>query len=141
MKFTIRTLLIPLLALLAVGFAHETQFVGAGEQYKVTVGYSKEPAYTDERNGLDLFIRDADGQPVEGLENSLTATLVAPDGATTRLLTLRGVYGKAGDYTDDFVLTQPGAYQLRLTGFIGAAAVDLTFTFHDVKELSGLRFP
>lgn len=142
MHHTIRTLFAALLALTATALAHETQLVGEGDaQYKVIVGYAKEPAYTDERNGLDLFIRTAADEPVPNLASSLTATLIAPDGATTRQLALRGVHGQPDRYTADFILTQPGAYQLHLTGFIGALEIDLTFTLHDVGTLSELRFP
>ena len=140
MKRIIRTTALVVLAF-AFAFAHETQVVGeGGNQYKVIVGYSTEPAYTDERNGLDLFIRTPDDEPVANLENSLTATLIAPDGST-RQLNLRAVYGQPGDYTDDFILTAPGVYQLHLTGFVGATEIDLTFDFHEVESLSTLRFP
>ena len=142
MKLAVRTLLTFLFALTATALAHETQIVGEGDgQYRVIVGYAKEPAYTEERNGLDLFIREATGEPVPNLANSLSATLIAPDGTTTRQLSLREVHGSPGDYTDDFILTETGVYQLHLTGFIGALEVDLTFSFHDVADLSDLRFP
>lgn len=140
MNVVIRAAVIGIFAL-AFAAAHETQTVGDGPTaYKIIVGYSTEPAYTDERNGLDLFIRTVADEPVENLENSLTATLVAPNGST-RVLSLRPVYGKPGDYTDDFILTAPGSYRLLLTGFIGATEIGLTFDFHDVAPLSDLRFP
>lgn len=141
MKLAIRaSLLLAALFASVTAAAHETQLVDGG-QYKVIVGYATEPAYTEERNGLDLFVRTADDQPVENLENSLSAVLIAPDGATTRQLSLRPVFGQPGDYTDDFILTEPGFYTLRLTGFIGATEVDLTFEFHEVAPLDDLRFP
>ncbi len=141
MRLAIRTFTLVLFALTAIGFAHQTQVVGEGDaQYKIIVGYSTEPAFTEERNGLDLFVRTAADEPVPNLENSLSATLIAPDGAT-RELTLRGVHGSPGDYTDDFILTATGVYQLHLTGFIGATEVDLTFELHDVRPLEELRFP
>lgn len=140
MSTAVRTLLVAVF-LLAFAFAHETQLVGeAGAQYKVIVGYAKEPAYTDERNGLTLIVRTADDQPVANLENSLSATLVAPDGSTRRLA-LRAVHGQPGSYTDDFILTLPGGYQLLVTGFVGATELDLTFSMHDVRPLTELRFP
>lgn len=141
MKLITRFALLSLF-LFSTSLAHETQLVGEGsQQYKVIVGYATEPPYTDERNGLDLFIRTAADEPVENLQNSLTAVLIAPDGSTSRQLELRPVYGQPGDYTDDFVLTEPGVYQLHLTGFIGANEIDLTFEFSEAKPLSGLRFP
>ena len=135
--------LVASLSLLAatVAFAHETQTVGEGEeQYNVSVGYTTEPAYTEERNGLALFVRSASDEPVANLQNSLTAQLTAPTGETLPLQ-LRAVQGEPGSYTDDFVLTQPGAYQLSVAGFIGGVGVDLTFDLHEVAPLDELRFP
>ena len=122
-------------------FAHETQTVGEGEeQYNVSVGYSTEPPYTEERNGLALTIRTTNDEPVANLENSLEAELTAPTGETLPL-ELRAVHGQPGSYTDDFVLTEPGVYQLNITGFIGGTEVDLTYDLHDVAPLDDLRFP
>ena len=124
-----------------MGFGHETQTVGEGDdQYNVSVGYATEPPYTEDRNGLALTIRTASGEPVENLENSLAAELTAPNGETLPL-TLRAVHGQAGSYTDDFVLTEPGVYQLSVTGFIGGTEVNLTFDLHEVAPLDDLRFP
>lgn len=121
--------------------AHETQIVGEGDgSYKVVAGYATEPAYTEERNGLDLFVRTMSDEPVENLQNSLAAELIAPTGETLPL-ELRGVHGRPGDYTDDFLLTEPGIYRLRVSGFIGSDEVDLTFELHDVAPLDELRFP
>ncbi len=130
-----------LFVLLNVTLAHETQTVGSGEEtYTIIVGFATEPPFTDERNGLDLFVRTADDAPVENLENSLEAELTAPNGET-RILTLRARYGAPGDYTDDFVLTMPGVYTVRVYGFIGELEVDAAFETHEVRPLSDLRFP
>lgn len=130
------------IALLTTTFAHEEQTVGEGaDQYAVILGMASEPAFTDERNGLDLIIEDAAGEPVENLENSLMASITAPDGNAARDLELRPVYGEPGTYTDDFVLTEPGVYSVRVHGFIGETAVDLTFETHEVAPLADLRFP
>jgi hypothetical protein len=84
-------------ALLSTAFAHEEQTVGEGaDQYAVILGMASEPAFTDERNGLDLIIQNADGEPVENLEGSLRATLTVPDRTATRALELRPVYGERG---------------------------------------------
>ena len=135
--------LIAILLLAAAAFAHETQTVSSGDaSYDVIVGYSTEPPFTEERNGLSLTVRGSDdGEPVGNLENSLSAQLVAPDGQSTLDLQLRARHGELGAYTADFVLTEPGVYTLRLSGFIGAAEVDLTFDLHEVRPLDELRFP
>jgi hypothetical protein len=136
-------LLLSFAALLSLAFAHDTQTVGEGEnQYQVTVGYVNEPPYTEQLNGLDLIIRDMDDQPVENLESSLSAQLVAPDGEATRDLPLRAQYGQPGYYTSDFILTETGTYTFRISGFIGELEVDLEIPYdHEVEASSDLRFP
>lgn len=142
-KLAFLTSVLVLVSFISVSLAHKTQTVGEGEnEVKVIVGFVKEPPFTEERTGLDLIIRRAgDDSPVENLQDSLIAELVAPDGRASRLLTLRPQYGKPGYYTDDFVLTEPGVYTIRISGFIGGTAVDLTFESHEVKPLAELRFP
>lgn len=136
-------LLMTLTALLPLAFAHDTRTVGEGDnQYQVTLGYVNEPPYTEQLNGIDLIICDMDNQPVENLESSLSAELVSPDGEVTRELPLRAQYGEPGSYTSDFILTQPGAYTFRVTGFIGELEVDLEVPYdHEVEASSELRFP
>lgn len=127
--------------LFSVGLAHETQTVDAGnQQYKLIVGFATEPPFTDERNGLDLFVRTEADEAVENLENSLRADITAPSGET-RTLTLRTFFSRPGDYTDDFVLTEPGVYTVRVYGFIGNLEVDTAFELHEVRPLSDLHFP
>ncbi len=128
--------------LFGFAFAHETQTVGEGEEAaNVIVGMVREPAFTDERNGLDLIIRDANDEPIENLENSLEAEITAPSGGEPRVLELRAQYGQPGYYTDDFVLSEPGVYTIRIGGFIGEREIDLTFESHEVGALDDLRFP
>src|SRR5690606_28751408 len=56
------TAVVAALLLLALGggaaLAHQTKAVGPEGEYLVIVGFEKEPIFTDERNGLDLIIRD-----------------------------------------------------------------------------------
>lgn len=133
-----------LLLVLSAALAHETKIVGPedGERYRVIVGLVREPVFTGERNGLDLIIRrDDTEEPVEGLAQSLNAEFIAPDGTTTRTLTVRAQWGRPGYYTDDILLTQPGVYQIRIWGFIGDVEFDEVFETHEVRELSTLNFP
>jgi hypothetical protein len=130
-------------SLLTITFAHDTQTVGEGKnRYQVTIGYVNEPPYTDQLNGLDLIIRTPEGEPVENLESSLNATIVAPDGERRRELPLRAQYGEPGAYTSDFILTEPGAYTFEIGGFISDLEVDLTVPYdHEVAPAAELRFP
>ncbi len=141
MKKTFSLILLTIL-LLSAALAHETRVVGPeGNRYRVIVGMVREPAFTDERNGLDLIIlRDDNEEPVEGLAESLSAEFTAPNGAT-RTLTLRAQYGRPGYYTDDIILTQPGVYQIRIWGFIGDVEFEEVFETHEVRPLADLRFP
>lgn len=137
-----KTLLATLALLFApLALAHETQTVGDGDdRLEVTVGFATEPAYTDERNGPIVSVRDGDGEPVANLEDALAAELVAPGGASLGL-DLRAVHGQPGSYTADMVLTDAGVYTLRLSGFVGATELDLAFELHEVAPLDELRFP
>ncbi len=139
MKRFIITVVALLAAVVSLALAHQTKQVGGGK-YKVIVGLVREPAFTDERNGLDLIIRDAQNNPVENLAKSLQAEITTPDGKSKRSLTVRPQWGKPGFYTDDFILTQPGVYKIRIWGKIVDVDFDETFETHDVKPLSSLRF-
>lgn len=130
-------------SLLTLALAHDTQTVGEGEnRHEIVIGYVNEPPYTEQLNGLDLTVRTPDDAPVENLESSLSATLIAPDGGARRELPLRAQYGEPGAYTSDFILTEPGAYTFHIGGFIGNLEVDLTVPYdHEVAPAAELRFP
>ncbi len=140
-----RISLLPLLLVLnlfALALAHQVRLIGTegGEQYKVIVGQLNEPVFTDLRSGLDLIVQHvADGAPVEGLENSLMATLTAPDGQV-RTLTVVARHGAPGSYKDDYVATVAGTYIIRITGFIGTVEIDESFEA-EVRDVRDIRFP
>lgn len=136
-------LLVASLAASTFALAHDTQTVGEGaERYRITLGYVNEPPYTEQLNGLELIVRTQGGEPVENLANSLSATIIAPDGERTRELPLRARYGQPGAYTSDFILSEPGTYTFEIGGFIGGLEVDLTLPYdHEVTPADELRFP
>lgn len=138
-----RVFVVLVLNLLSVTFAHDHHTVGQGnQQYEIVLGYVNEPPYTEQVNGLDLRVHDRANEPVENLETSLSATIIAPDGETRRELPLRAVYGEPGTYTSDFILSEPGAYTFEVKGFIGALEVNLTAPYdHEVAPAAELRFP
>jgi hypothetical protein len=120
--------------------AHETKVVGG--KYKIIVGMVREPAFTNERNGLDLIVRrNDDNAPVENMERSLSAVLISPDGRTARPLKLRPQFGKPGYYTDDFIMTVPGVYKIRIFGTVSDVTFDETYNTHEVRSLDELKFP
>ena len=132
-----------LFTLTTLAFAHETRTLEAddGTQYDVTVGLLNEPIYNTLRTGIDLIIRTtADEAPVENLESSLQADITAPDGSSTRTLTLRPQYNKPGYYTSDLMLGEPGTYDVRVYGFIGEMALDETSPTQ-LAAIYATRFP
>lgn len=127
MRHRLPTLLSAILVLAALGAAcaHQTIEVADGA-YKVIVGLLVNPAYSGQMNGIDLAVRDADGNPIPGLEKSLTAVVIGPDG-TELTLALRANSAKEGWYTGNFIPTVAGNYTFRIGGYIGDVAVDAYF--------------
>ncbi len=140
-----RTLAALTAALLLSGaaLAHQSTEVGDGA-YRVIVGLTVNPAYSGQLNAIDLMIRDADGEPVANLEQSLTAVVIGPDGSEVTL-TLRA--GDAeGSYTGNFIPTVSGDYQFRVSGFIGAVEFDELFdnpahSHPTVLDAAGISLP
>lgn len=121
-------------------FAHQTKEVGG--EYLVSVGFLREPIYTGERNGLDLIVRRAvDREPVEYLESTLFAEIIAPDGVTKREMPIRAQHGQPGRYTTDILLTEPGLYKIRIWGYIHHVEFEEVFDLHEVLDIATLRFP
>ena len=134
-----------LLALAVPGLAsaHERRDVG---KLQFVVGFIAEPAILGEPNGIDLRITDrASGQPVEGAEKTLKAS-VQYGGGQPRELALRARFGMKGAYTADLIPTRAGAYSFTFTGAVGDEPVDQQFEsgpgrFNDVEDAAKLQFP
>src|SRR2546425_653260 len=134
-----------LLILLVPGsaLAHERRDVG---KLQFVVGFIGEPAIVGEPNGIDLRITDkASGQPVEGAEKTLKAS-VQYGGGQPRELALRARFGMKGAYTADLIPTRAGAYSFTFTGAVGDEPVDQKFEsgpgrFNDVEDAAKLQFP
>lgn len=109
----------------------------------MTVGYLVNPPYTTVLNGIDLAVRDANGNFITGLEKSLEAWVMGPNGSEVKL-TLRPNSSKEGWYTGNFMPTVAGDYTFRIKGFVGTVEVDLVFdhvahtepAIMDVKDIS-----
>ncbi|HZJ08957.1 MAG TPA: hypothetical protein VFD39_04630, partial [Trueperaceae bacterium] len=63
----------------AIAFSHQSITVGDGA-YRIVVGLLDTPLYAGEIEGIDLAVFDADDEPVENLQGSLLAVVVAPTG-------------------------------------------------------------
>jgi hypothetical protein len=130
-----------LLAMAGLASAHEHRHVG---DYELVVGFRNEPAYVGLLNGLDLHINDEDGEPVEGLADTLNVAILYGD--QSQELNVRAVWGRPGAYTADVVPTETGTYSFHITGTIEGEAVDETFTggpetFSEVQPIAALEFP
>src|SRR5574341_1595440 len=112
--------------------AHEHRAVG---NYQLVVGFVNEPALAFEPNGLFLDVsffangvpeevegqpesEEEQGEPVEGLDQTLEAEVIVGGGASTMPLTLEGAFGEPGVYHGNFIPTLPGDYTFRVFGDI-----------------------
>jgi hypothetical protein len=118
--------------------------VDVGE-YELVIGFSTEPAYQGEPNGLDLAVRTkADQTPVTDLADTLKVEIIRGD--TTRALNLRAVFGKDGSYTANVLPTEAGDYTWHIFGDINGTPVDVSMTsgegtFGIVQPKADVSFP
>jgi hypothetical protein len=120
--------------------AHEVRQVG---ELTLVVGFLDEPVYSGQKSGLDLRVSRGD-EPVEGLEESLQATVTFGD--TTRDLALSPAFGEPGAYRSVFFPTAAGPYTFRIFGDIAGEPIDESFTsgpdtFSEVQDVVGGQFP
>lgn len=124
----IRNFIVALLlasTLLFTANAHQSIEVEGGA-YRVTVGYLVNPPYTTVLNGIDLAVRDANNNFITGLEKSLEAWVMGPNGSEVKL-TLRANSTKEGWYTGNFMPMVSGDYTFRVKGFVSTVEIDLLF--------------
>jgi hypothetical protein len=131
--------------------AHEQRRIG---KYHVEVGFGDEPAYTGEKNSVQLLLNDANDKPVVDLGDTLKVD-VTQAGSTddTQKLSMTmgpnfevGGDGTPGDYRAWFIPTAPGPYTFHFTGSIKGQAVDEKFTsspttFDEVQDPAQVEFP
>jgi hypothetical protein len=167
----VATAVVAIIAVVAVGtvseprqtLAHEHRTVL--ENYEFVVGWLNEPAIAYEPNGLDFRVTffpngvpeegeqaegegqpEEEGQPMEGLEETLQAEIIAGGGAATRELTLEPAFGEEGAYESPLIPTVPGDYTFRIFGDLEGQEVDESFTsgpetFSVINEPSEIQFP
>lgn len=150
--------------LLAIAFAlltftasaHESRDVADGH-FHFVVGFLDEPAYSGEKNGLDLRVsrndptatpvaegEEAATTPVEGLDATLQAEVFFADQSMP--LVISASFGEPGAYESVFFPTQPGDYSFHIFGTIEGVAIDETFTsgpetFGPMEDPASLQFP
>lgn len=121
--------------------AHESRTVGDG--YDFVVGFTEEPAVAGEMNGVLLEV-SRDGEPVEGINDSLEAQIIFGD--QTKDVVLVPAFDQPGTYTSAFIPTVEGDYTFRFFGQIDSVDIDETFTsspegFDSVQPRGAYEFP
>lgn len=129
-----------LLMSLAPVAAHEVRQVFG---YQIVMGFIDEPVFTNQKSGLELQVT-ADGAPVDGLEDTMTAEVSFE--AETRDLPLSPRFGEPGWYESVFFPTAAGPYTFRLSGEIEGQPIDESFTsrpdgFDEVEDATSGQFP
>ena len=103
-----------------------------------------EGAHHNQPNGMAM----KEEAPVEGLEQTLQVEVTHVPTKASRVMDLRAVFEKPGDYAADLIPTAQGVYEIRVFGTIEGNEVDETFIsqgggggFSDVLPASDLHFP
>lgn len=142
MKYTIFVIILLFIPIIAS--AHETRLIKINNTiYSFVVGSLNEPAYVDDKTGVDLRIKIADpsdarnfssdkAKPVEGLEKDLKVELIA--GSYKRVQEFSPVYKDPGAYKSIFFPSDPTTYTYRIFGKIDGAEVNIPFTCEPTSE-------
>jgi hypothetical protein len=151
LRVAVATLATVTLALTAgPAFAHEVRKVGA---YEITIGWEHEPTYTGVENAVQIFIKDARGNPVDDLGDPPSLKVQVINGSqTSDPLDLKASFdpdtglGTHGEFDAAIVPTVPGDYTFHLTGSINGQNIDEKFTssdktFDPVKDPNEIQFP
>jgi hypothetical protein len=134
-----------LMALPAVAAAHETRSVAT---YQFVVGWSVEPAYEGQTNGVDLQVRvpgTPSPTPVEGVEKTLQVEVTHIASGQKVTMPLETVFNTPGRYIAHIAPTVPGQYSFRFFGTVNGTQVNETFTsgdkFGNIEPISDIQFP
>jgi hypothetical protein len=134
--------------------AHESRTIADGH-YQIVVGFMDEPVFAGDKSGLEFWVTDisnatpsageeAEGVPVDGLEETLKAEVIFED--QTMELPLSAAWNEPGSYGSVFFPMEAGDYTFRIYGTIGETEIDESFTsspegFDAVKDPAPLQFP
>jgi len=130
--------------------AHEERTVGA---YQITIGWQHEPTYTGVENAVQIFLKDAKGNPIDDLGDPPSLKVQAINGSqTSDPLDLKASFdpdsgeGTHGEFDASIIPTVPGDYTFHVTGAINGQNIDEKFTssdktFDPVKDPTTVQFP
>ena len=145
-----------LVAFPLVADAHESRDI-VGGKYHIVIGFMNEPVFAGDKSGLEFWVtevaaatpaaddEEAEGAPVEGLEETLQAEVIYED--QTMALPLTAMWDEPGGYYSVFFpAASEGDYTFRVFGTINGAEIDESFTsgpetFGPVEDPAPLRFP
>ncbi|AIC15671.1 hypothetical protein [Nitrososphaera viennensis] len=125
-------------AFAAPAYAHQRQlYTIGGKDYLIVIGSLNEPAFVDDKTGVDLRVLNADpsdpmnsraagATPVTGLEQTLKVEIGAGD--KKKEMPLEPVFNSPGQYSAPFYPTIATTYTYRIFGTINNTPVDLTFS-------------
>jgi hypothetical protein len=133
-------LTMPLMLSIAVS-THERRVVG---QYRLTIGWGDEPAFTGFKNFVSVSVSDAAGMPVKDLMGSLAVEITF--GGERRTLPLRPDFQRPNEFRAPIVPTRSGTYTFHITGTLNGQPIETTSTcseqtFDCVAEASDVQFP
>ncbi|AIF84886.1 hypothetical protein NTE_02848 [Candidatus Nitrososphaera evergladensis SR1] len=125
-------------AFTAPAFAHQRQlYTIGGKDYLIVIGSLNEPAFVDDKTGVDLRVLNADpsdpmnsraagATPVTGLEQTLKVEIGAGD--KKKEMPLEPVFNSPGQYSAPFYPTIATTYTYHIFGTINNTPVNLTFS-------------
>ncbi len=135
--------LVAMAALTPAASAHERYF-SEDDAILIILGEQNEPVYTYDWTNLDFFVRDnATGEGIPGVEQTVTATLIAPNGAELDR-PIEPQFGATGEYAfvEDYLLTMPGQYQVRLDGSVNGTDISGTYLLPGPRgDMGAQAFP
>lgn len=136
--------LVALIVLPGVAQAHESRTVG---KYSFVVGWSVEPAYEGQKNGVDLRVQvpGNPATPVEGVEKTLKVEVTNIATGQKITLPIEAVFGTPGRYIAHIVPTLSGQYSFRFFGTVEGNQINETFTsgekFNNIQSIGDIQFP
>ena len=120
--------------------------------FHFVIGWSGEPAFVGEPNGIQLFVSDADEKPITDIPADAIKVVVTTAGQDSQSLSLSPAFdveegfGTPGEYSTDLIPTAPGDYTFHFTGTIHGTAIDVSMaagdeTFDGVVAPADIEFP
>lgn len=143
-RSAIAAIAMTLLAVPTAVMAHETRPVG---RYEFVVGWSVEPSYEGQMNGVSLRVRvpGTPPTPVEGVEEDMQAEVTHVASGQTVTKPMETVFNNPGLYIAHVLPTAPGQYVFRFFGTIEGTAINETFTsgdrFDNINSTEDIQFP